>query len=795
MREAEMTRHARLVVWLGLVTVLALAGSALAAFVGLPGGGSQVNDDVALGIDPAQDAGLSDVAGGALAAGGVNVPWAAFEQKAAGGAQHVFVRAFKSGAWSTQGQSLNINPAVVAEAPSIDFAGPGRTVPWVAWYEPNPLATSPTQVFASRFCATGGSSLCAAGNVWVPEGQGRAAPISGNAPSLNIHVDRSAEVPSVAGGATTAGADPVPWVAWRERDGGAGNTEATPFQTFVARAIKLASPLAACPAGTTPAGTASAGSFCWQQVGLGRLASTGGSSGTGDPSLNVDPTRDTVDPDIAFTGPNDTVPWVVWYEEPKTTGPSGASGLGLRNNQLVFAAKGVPDTNAQGGFHWQAVGAGTAGQSNVLDTSAPPHSFGSCAETATTEGQCALNKDPTRDALDIRVAAGTLTPGGTTVPWVTWAEDIGGGIHAIFVARLVGGDHFELFNAGQPISTITRDSGAPDITFSGNTPYVSWIENFGSTAAPQQRGFVGHFEDAATHPVFRLDSPATGVAPAPSGATPADLIDARAPFSSGCTANPFTADGAMCPGNAAGTPFFLFTTAGTPQRLFAQAYAPSDAATGDATSTNAGTTSSVTFRGTVNPGGALVNVHFQFGRTTTYGSDTGALRLPEAVVPGTFSATVGGLPPGTTFHYRAVVESDFQTLFGADRTITSARGPDKTPPSIAVRALFRRIRDILRAGRVRQTVRVSEAASVSVADYLIPRGARAAAAKRAKPILLAHATARFTRPSTRIIRPRLTRRGRAALRRLARARIELKITAVDAAGNRRVKRAFKTVRR
>jgi hypothetical protein len=41
------------------------------------------------------------------------------------------------------------------------------------------------------------------------------------------------------------------------------------------------------------------------------------------------------------------------------------------------------------------------------------------------------------------VATGTLTPGGTTVPRVTWREDIGGGRQAIFVSRLVNGGHSE----------------------------------------------------------------------------------------------------------------------------------------------------------------------------------------------------------------------------------------------------------------------------------------------------------------------------------------------------------------
>ena len=64
------------------------------------------------------------------------MPWATFEQKS-GSSQQIFVRAFKNGQWVTEGSSLNISPNVEAEAPTIDFAGADRTVPWVSWYEPN----------------------------------------------------------------------------------------------------------------------------------------------------------------------------------------------------------------------------------------------------------------------------------------------------------------------------------------------------------------------------------------------------------------------------------------------------------------------------------------------------------------------------------------------------------------------------------------------------------------------------------------------------------------------------------
>jgi hypothetical protein len=532
-----MTRTRTSVALASVTTLLVLSGSALAA-IGLPSDGSQVNSDPANGIDPNQNAGVSDVVGGSLT-GGARVPWGTFEQQA-GSAQRIFVRAFKAGAWVTQGASLNIDPNVVAEAPSIDFAGANRTVPWDSWYEPNTTLGGAKQIFASRFVA--------ASNVWQPEGQDRGSGV----PSLNIHTNKEAENPSVAGGATVAGNAPVPWVVWQEQDGNVGGTGNHP-QIFVSKGVKQPAAGAPCT-GFKPSSAATVSQFCWQQVGLDRLAESDGSSAAGDPTLNVDPSRNGIEPDIAFTGPSDTVAWVVWYE-------TGSSALGLRGNEQVFAARIVSSTTADGGFAWRAVGNGTTGQNNLLDTSGA-NGFGPCAAANAAEDACSLNKVATNDAEDPRVAAGTLTRGGTAVPWVVWAESVAGGRHAVFVSRLVGGDHFELFNGGNPLSG-GGDAASPDITFFGNTPYVSWIETHGG----KTRGFVGHFENG----IFVFDTPGgirlTG---APAGG-PASLIDARVPISSNCTADVFTSDGSACTVADVNALFFLFTTAGTPQRLFGQA--------------------------------------------------------------------------------------------------------------------------------------------------------------------------------------------------------------------------------
>jgi len=605
---------------------LAAAGSN-AAFLDLPPG-AQVNDDAAAGIDAGRDAGVSDVVGGALAAGGLRVPWATFEQKTAG-EQQIFVRSFKNGRWTTQGNpaSLNIDKNKEAEAPSIDFAGADRTVPWVSWYEPNDHLGTATNIFASRFNA--------AANVWVPEGQDRAP--NNKVPSLNIHTDRDAENPAVAGGATVAGNAPVPWVAWQERDGGAAN-DTSPNQIFVSKGIKNTDCSANLPGGGT-----SVSNFCWQQVGLKRITKAAAApAGATDPTLNVDPTRDGIEPDFAFTGPGDTVPWVVWYEQ-------GTSKIGLRDNEQVFAAKAVADASADGGFHWQVVGLRTQGKTDILDTSGA-HGFGTSASSIAEEDAATQNAAPDRDAEDPRVATGTLTPGGVTVPWVAWAEVLPNGNHGIFVSRLVGGDHFELANNGQPVSNPDLDASRPDITFSGNTPYVSWH----TTVDGKLKTVVGHFEGLTTFKVDgRLD--------------PVDA-DVRSPISSSDTADPFTQDGAAAPGGAIGTPFVLHTTEGSPQRLLAHSYAPTDVVTGDVSGVTP-TTAHLT--GSVNPAGAAVRAAFEYGTSTAYGSRTADQTIGVATTPQAFAADLSGLPPSTAIHYRSVVTSDFGTFSGPDRVFVT----------------------------------------------------------------------------------------------------------------------------
>src|SRR5665213_3488285 len=215
--------------WLPILAVVVLiggAGSAL-AFQQLPPG-AQVNDDLAAGINKnfsvsGADPTNADVVGGALVAGNPAVPWAIFRQRETNASpppeDQVFSRSFAANAWTTRGigtvggrssaspqfgASLNFDQGQNGEAPAIDFAGAGRTVPWATWYENTTGAGfANNNVFASRFDATQGKWIFAGQN----RGTGGTNPVP--VPSLNIHTNQSAENPSVAGARPSIRRSPV----------------------------------------------------------------------------------------------------------------------------------------------------------------------------------------------------------------------------------------------------------------------------------------------------------------------------------------------------------------------------------------------------------------------------------------------------------------------------------------------------------------------------------------------------------------------------------------------------------
>jgi hypothetical protein len=760
---------------LTIVAGLVCAASAFAAIAGLPPG-VQVNSDLPA-IDPAQDAGLTDLSAGTVIAGNARVPWAAFSQKS-GASQQIFVRAFKGGTWQTQGfpESLNEDATQVAQAPSIDFTGANRTVPWVGWAEPSTVLGGHDQIFASRFVPQ--PAPAQGGGQWIHEGQ----QVTSTAPSLNINTNRDAAAPSLIGGTTTAGGNPAPWLTWQEFDGeqnlGACNT-AGPLcapQIFVSHAVPATA--GACPAGTKPDHGSSVGNFCFQQVGLDRVQ--GPAVSQLDPSLNIDPSRSGIEGDIAFTGPNDTVPWVVWYENSDSNN-GHPSTHGLFDADMVFAARAIADNAADGKFHWQVVGLGTAGKDATHDilNNSGANLIGECGASTTNEQACSLDAAPASGLSagtggeNPTVTAGTMVAGKNTTPWIAWDESTSnGGLHSVFVARLdAAGDHFDLLNNGQPISHSGLDSTRPDIVFSHNTPYVSWHEKAadGTTST-----FVGHFEGNPANPVFHID---TGAIPTTKPVTSDDgITDVRQPVASTCPADPFTQDGATCPGNAVGTPFFAFTnTTHGPRALFAQTYEPENVQTGSPTGVGI---SQATVSGSANPAGAPAHVHFDFGKTTSYGSSTADQSLSPGENQASFNATLTGLPANTTIHYRAVATSDFGTFAGADKTFKTA---STTGSGSAGRASVKGTTVSLRL-----TCRGASGASCRFALTLtvtekLRRGKPIAITSRRSrtrkvTVTVGSASATLAAGQSKVVKVSLNRTGRRLLARFHRLSVTLKVT-------------------
>ncbi len=271
--------------------------------------------------DPGQAARSPALAAGSATAGAAANLWAAWAENAQGGLRQILVSELVDNVFQPRGASLNIHANVVADQPSLAFAGENRAVPWVAWSEPSPGFGNVPQVFASRFNAATG--------LWQPAGQDR----GDHEPSLNLNTAREATHPFIFGGSGDPARLPVPWVVWEELSGGSNFA-----QIFVAHGVQ---------------DDAALGGFHWQAVGAARA--------TGEPSLNVDSRRDGLHPSAAFAEADNAVPWVAWYE------------LGAGRPSRVFAARGLPDASSPGGFKWLDVPACTADEASCALNLDPGH--------------------------------------------------------------------------------------------------------------------------------------------------------------------------------------------------------------------------------------------------------------------------------------------------------------------------------------------------------------------------------------------------------------------------------------
>jgi phospholipase C len=87
---------------------------------------------------------------------------------------------------------------------------------------------------------------------------------------------------------------------------------------------------------------------------------------------------------------------------------------------------------------------------------------------------------------------------------------------------------------------------------------------------------------------------------------------------------------------------------------------------------------SATLNATVNPNsGAVSDCHFEYGTSTFYGASVPCASLPgSGESPVAVSASVTGLSPNTSYHFRIVGANPGGTGYGPDQTFTTAGPPD-----------------------------------------------------------------------------------------------------------------------
>jgi hypothetical protein len=104
----------------------------------------------------------------------------------------------------------------------------------------------------------------------------------------------------------------------------------------------------------------------------------------------------------------------------------------------------------------------------------------------------------------------------------------------------------------------------------------------------------------------------------------------------------------------------------------ARAAAAPTAITGPVTSVGPTT---ATATGTVNPNGQATTWYVEYGTSTSYGAKTASVSAGSGTADTAVSASLTGLGPGTTYHYRLVAANSSGTTRGADGIFATSSAP------------------------------------------------------------------------------------------------------------------------
>jgi hypothetical protein len=428
--------------------------------------------------------------------------------------------------------------------------------------------------------------------------------------------------------------------------------------------------------------------------------------------------------------------------------------------------------------------------------------------------------DPNGSATSYHFEYGTTTSYGSQSPAVD--ASAGSGSSAVAVSTNLSGlsagttYHFRLVATNSGGTTVGSDQAfttlmKPTVTTGAATTVVETSATLDGTVDPNGSSTTYHFEYGTTTS-YGSQSPAVD-ASAGSGSSAVPVSTGLSGLNAGTTYH-FR----LVATNAAGT------SVGGDQ-TFATLVKPS-VTTGSATFV--GETSG-TLNGSVDPNGSTTTYHFEYGPTTSYGSQSPAVDASagSGSSPVAVSTSLSGLSAGTTYHFRLVAANAAGLTFGADQTLTTSlgvtAGPEEPPattsplttststpidggtPAEPANAAASRCAPTLavarqrRASVLRHGLRISvgclTAGSVAASLVADRRATKRLHLRGRKPIVVARARRTLAAPASVTIVLRPVRRVRLALARTSSVALKLKVVVTDANGVRLVLTQRVSIRR
>jgi CSLREA domain-containing protein len=190
------------------------------------------------------------------------------------------------------------------------------------------------------------------------------------------------------------------------------------------------------------------------------------------------------------------------------------------------------------------------------------------------------------------------------------------------------------------------------------------------------------------------------------------------------------------------------------------------------------TTTRAKVAGSANGGELAASYRFQCGKTRSYGSQTPAVKLAASTSAAAVQATLKGLKPNTTYHYRLVVTNADGTARGADRTFKT-----KLPRFAGARVVTKSAK--VRKGRVRLKVACPRLASKRCT------GSLRLTARVSKTVKFGARGFRVAAGRSKFVRVKLSGLGRRVVRNKKRVTARARARSVDARGGKPVVKTTK----